>query len=221
VAVSSGYGALQRILQREILWIPAAIFGISGMIFAPLGRWWAVYFPPEWLLASFSVLSILIAMRMFQQSIRHPEWARVVRAEAGNAVPEPLLCRLSDSGGFDWRMRCMAGLAGGGMITGVLSGLFGVGGGFLIVPFLSLLNSVAMRNAVATSLVIIAGVASSGFVAHISTHEVDWMQLLQLATGGVVGMMIGNVLASRLAGARLQQIFSIVIVLMAVLLWVN
>jgi uncharacterized membrane protein YfcA len=181
VAASSGYGAIQRIRQREILWIPAALFGISGAIFAPPGRLLASHLPSEWLLGSFSVLSLVIAVRMFLQSIQHPELAKVVRADSGDSTQEPLLCRLSDTGRFDWRVRCMAGLSVGGVLTGLLSGLFGVGGGFLIVPFLNQLNGVSMRHAVATSLVIIAAIASSGFVAHISTHVVDWSQLAQLA----------------------------------------
>jgi uncharacterized protein len=219
VAASSCYGAVQRIRQREILWIPAALFGISGAIFAPPGRLLASQLSPEWLLGSFSVLSVVIAGRMFLQSVQHPELAKVVRADSGDSTPEPLLCRLSETGRFDWRVRCMAGLTGGGVITGLLSGLFGVGGGFLIVPFLNQLNGVSMRNAVATSLVIIAAISSSGFVAHISTHTVDWSQLLQLAAGGIAGMILGSVLARWLAGARLQQLFAIVIVVMAALVW--
>jgi uncharacterized membrane protein YfcA len=219
VAASSGYGAIQRIRQREILWIPAALFGISGAIFAPPGRLLASHLPSEWLLGSFSVLSLVIAARMFLQSIQHPELAKVVRADSGDSTQEPLLCRLSDTGRFDWRVRCMAGLSVGGVLTGLLSGLFGVGGGFLIVPFLNQLNGVSMRHAVATSLVIIAAIASSGFVAHISTHAVDWSQLAQLAIGGIAGMVLGSVLARWLAGARLQQVFAIVIGVMAVLVW--
>lgn len=219
VAASSAYGAIQRIWQKEILWIPAALFGISGAIFAPPGRLLASHLPSTWLLGSFSVLSIMIAVRMFLLSIRHPEQTRVVRADGGGGKAEPLLCKLSGTGRFDWRLRCMAGLAGGGVITGLLSGLFGVGGGFLIVPFLNQLNGVSMRNAVATSLVIIAAIASSGFIAHISTHVMDWLQLIQLAIGGVVGMVLGSFLTGWLAGVRLQQLFAMVIVVMAMLVW--
>jgi uncharacterized membrane protein YfcA len=219
VAASSGYGAIQRIRQQEVLWIPAALFGISGGLFAPPGRLLASYLPPVWLLGSFTLLSLVIATRMFMQSIQHPEQARVVRAEAGDGAAEPLLCKLSETGRFDWRVRCMAGLVGGGVITGLLSGLFGVGGGFLIVPFLNQLNGVSMRHAVATSLVIIAAIASSGFVAHISIHAVNWAQLLQLAAGGIAGMVLGSILARWLVGARLQQVFAVVIIVMATLVW--
>ena len=87
------------------------------------------------------------------------------------------------------------------------------------MPFLNQLNGVSMRNAVATSLVIIAAIAGSGFIAHISMHAVDWSQLIQLAVGGIAGMMLGSFLARWLAGVRLQQIFALVIIVMAALVW--
>lgn len=219
VAASSAYGAIQRIRHGEILWIPALLFGATGAVFAPPGRLLASHLSPDSLLAGFGVLSVIIAGRMAWQSIEHPELATVVRASRGDGAPEPLLCQLSETGRFDWRLRCMAGLAGGGVITGLLSGLFGVGGGFLIVPFLNQLNGVSMRHAVATSLVIIAAIAGSGFIAHISTYSVDWAQLVQLALGGIAGMALGSALARWLAGVHLQQLFAVTIVLMAVLVW--
>lgn len=221
VAASSAYGAVQRIRHREVLWIPALLFGATGAVFAPPGRWLASQVPAAWLLAGFALLSLLIAARMLQQSIRHPEAAQIVRAGDNVTAPaEPLLCRLSDSGHFDWRLRCMAGLAGGGVLTGLLSGFFGVGGGFLIVPFLNQLNAVSMRNAVATSLVIIAAISASGFVAHIAVQPVDSATLALLAAGGITGMALGSVLARRLAGVHLQRLFALVIAVMAALvLW--
>jgi uncharacterized membrane protein YfcA len=221
VAVSSLYGAIQRVRQREVLWIPAVLFGLSGAVLAPFGRWLATWVEPNLLLVSFAILSLLIAARMLVQSVRQPDLARIVRAASPvNTPPEPLLCRLSETGQFDWRLRCMAGLSIGGVLTGLLSGFFGVGGGFLIVPFLNQLNAVAMRQAVATSLVVIAAISFSGFMAHVATQPVNWLLLLQLAVGGVMGMVLGGLLAKKMAGAHLQQIFASVIVLMALLvLW--
>jgi uncharacterized membrane protein YfcA len=218
VAASSLYGAVQRIYHREILWIPAILFGFSGAVFAPLGRLLSTHVSAQLLISSFAVLSLLIATRMFWQSIRQPEQSAVVRASGGTATNEALLCRFSDTQKFDWRFRCMAGLSVGGVLTGLLSGFFGVGGGFMIVPFLNQLNSVSMRQAVATSLVIIAVISSSGFFTQILTQTIDWQQLALLSVGGVAGMIAGSVLARWIAGVHLQRIFAITIVVMAALM---
>lgn len=221
VAVSSLYGSIQRIRNREILWIPAILFGASGAIFAPMGRLLAAQVSPQLLTAGFSALSVLIAVRMLWQSIHEPQNSTVIRAGGGDAPAEALLCRFSDTQKFDWRLRCMAGLTSGGVLTGLLAGLFGVGGGFMIVPFLNQLNSVSMRSAVATSLVIIAAISASGFAAHIATHTIDWQQLLYLGIGGVGGMLLGSRLAHWLAGVVLQRVFAIAILAMAALIIVG
>jgi uncharacterized membrane protein YfcA len=220
VAVSSSYGAMQRIRHREVLWVPALLFGISGVIVAPIGRLLATQCSPAFLVYSFAGLSVVIVLRMLLQSIRNPEQSKVVRADDTDTpgMTDPLLCQFSETKQFDWRFRCTAGLAIGGLITGLLSGFFGVGGGFMIVPFLNQLNRVSMRQSVATSLVIIAGISMSGFITQLLSRNIDWQQLMLLAAGGVGGMLAGSVVAHRIAGAYLQRIFALTIVVMAVLL---
>lgn len=219
VATSSGYGALQRITQREVMWIPVLLFGASGILLAPVGRWLASMSSASFLISSFALLSLIIAARMLWQSIKHPEQSAVVRAGFDtDSNKEPLLCRFSETMRFDWRLRCTLGLLVGGTMTGLLSGFFGVGGGFLIVPFLNQLNGVSMRHAVSTSLVIIAGISLSGFLSHLVTQQIDWYQLILLAAGGLGGMLLGSLVASKIAGAHLQRIFAITIIAMAVLM---
>lgn len=218
VAISSAYGSWARMKNREIFWVPALLFGISGMVMAPIGRYLATAVDSRVLVSSFALLSSLIALRMFWQSIKNPEQASVVRAGGGSVGSDALLCRFSETQHFDWRLRCMTGLIIGGILTGLLSGFFGVGGGFLIVPFLTQLNGVSMRQAVATSLVIITGISASGFATHLVTQAIDIHQLVLLGIGGIGGMALGSMLVKQLAGAHLQRIFAITIVVMAVIL---
>lgn len=218
VAISSLYGSIKSIRHRQVLWIPVALFGISGAVLAPVGRIAAHHVSDTVLLAGFALLSTIIAARMLWQSIYQPEQARVVRASIDIAPSDPLLCQLSDSGKFDWRPRCVTGLTVGGILVGLLSGFFGVGGGFLIVPFLTLLNGVSMRNAVATSLVIIAIISTSGFAAHLTSESVNLEQLWLLGLGGMIGMALGSLFSRQLAGTTLQRIFALTIVVMAAIM---
>jgi uncharacterized membrane protein YfcA len=221
VAASAVFGSIQRIRHREILWIPAVFLGISGIVAAPVGRILSAQVSPEFLTIGFSLLTLFVAARMVWQSIHAPEQSLVVRAGGGAEAATSLLCRFSETQRFDWRFRCMAGLTVGGLLAGLLSGFFGVGGGFLIVPFLTQLNSVSIRNAVATSLVIIAAISSSGFAAHILTQGVDWTQLIVLSLGGICGMLAGSVLARWIAGVYLQRIFAATIIAMAGLVMIR
>ncbi len=103
---------------------------------------------------------------------------------------------------------------------GVLTGLVGVGGGFLIVPALVLLGGLTMHRAVATSLVIIALKSFSGFWKYLEvldslSLELDW-KVIGIVTGlGIGGSFIGNRMATRIPQARLRKIFGTFLIIMA------
>jgi uncharacterized membrane protein YfcA len=221
VAASAALGAVAHIRQRQVLWIPALLFGASGMLLAPAGRWLAAFADPFSLKLAFALLSLAIAGRMLWQSWRQPELAALVRANLTTAAapeaPSALPCRFSETQRFEWRPRCIAGLVAGGVLTGLLSGLFGVGGGFLIIPFLRQLNGTSMRQAVATSLLIVAAISTSGFALDLLTGALNTQLLPSLAAGSIGGMIIGTLLAQRVAGSVLERIFAMAIVAMAVL----
>ncbi|WP_292752947.1 TSUP family transporter, partial [Methylophaga sp. UBA4204] len=103
-----------------------------------------------------------------------------------------------------------------------LSGLFGVGGGFLIIPLLLLLSQVSMVQAVSTSLVVITLVSSIGFISHLTFGEINYLPFKSLAwliAGGLTGMYAGQLISHRIANAHLQKIFSIGLLLVAVTLF--
>lgn len=218
VAASSLYGAAIRIIQKQILWVPALLFGISGMLFAPPGRWLSTLVDPWLLKAAFAALSAIIAARMFWQSGTADEELLHVRATSEPLAEVTLQCVQSGNGSIDLRPRCLAGLVGGGVATGLLSGFFGVGGGFLIIPLLTQINRVPIRHAIATSLLIIAGISASGFAMQLLTQPTDMTLLPWLAIGGLAGMIAGHALARHIAGVTLQRIFAVTILLMAILL---
>lgn len=210
VAATTLYGSLGKSLRKRILWVPGIILAASGALVAPLGKWIGMQVPELWLLLGFNLLAVVIALRMWLTATRTPEHAQVVRAGDFQHEPNPrLLCSMSRTGQFELRFRCMSGLLIGGLLVGLLSGLFGVGGGFLIVPLLLGLSSISMAQAVSTSLLIIAAVSSTGFVSYLFMHpQINEMALAWVALGGILGMLAGQKISHKIAGARLQKIFA-------------
>lgn len=211
VAVSALYGSIRNSSQRLVLWWPALLLAGGGVLFAPLGKWIGNQLPELWLLLGFNALALIIAARMWLGARRNPTNARILRAHTSWEPEEAAnLCRLSSTGHFELRLPCIGGLVFGGVAVGLLSGLFGVGGGFLIVPLLLVLSQVSMAPAVATSLVIITLISSSGFVSHLwlSPVGIDINLLAWLSAGGIAGMVMGQLIGHKVDGAKLQQLFA-------------
>jgi len=193
-----------------VLWRPGIILALAGAVTAPLGQWLAILVPTDYVLAGFCTLAVIIALRMWLSANRTPENASWVRASNFNQVPVPdLVCAMNQSGQFELRPRCVSGLLIGGLGVGFLSGLFGVGGGFLIVPLLLALSAISMAQAVSTSLFIIALVSSSGFISYLFIHQPDNLsRLLLIVAGGILGMIVGQKISLRVANAVLQKSFA-------------
>jgi hypothetical protein len=120
-----------------------------------------------------------------------------------------------------WTRPCAQALAFTGAVAGALSGLLGVGGGFVIVPALTRFTELSARSVVATSLAVIA-LASIGAVGAAAWHgAIDWAVAAPFATGSVLASLLARLIAARMAGPRLQQGFAIVSAGVAVLLLVR
>lgn len=94
-----------------------------------------------------------------------------------------------------------------GVVVGTLTGLVGAGGGFLIIPALVLLSKLPMKQAVGTSLLIIAMKSLLGFLGDISHYEMDWKLLLSVTALAVGGLFLGNALSRKINAATLKKGF--------------
>jgi uncharacterized membrane protein YfcA len=102
-----------------------------------------------------------------------------------------------------------------GVGVGMISGLVGAGGGFLLVPALALLGGLPMPAAVGTSLVVISMQSFAGFAGHLSGESIDW-RLAGMVTGAaVLGSVIGGLLISRVEPAVLRKAFGWFVLVMA------
>ena len=94
-----------------------------------------------------------------------------------------------------------------GAVVGMLTGLVGAGGGFLIIPALLLLSKLPMKEAVGTSLVIIAAKSLLGFFGESSETVINWIFLLQVSAFAIAGIFIGTALSKRIDGDKLKPAF--------------
>lgn len=180
-------------IARQVDWRNVLWFGLPGMLGAWLGASLARWVPGPAQLALFAVVMLVAAWRML----------RSAPVATGDHRPHPLAIIV------------------GGAAVGALSGLVGVGGGFLIVPALVLLAGVPMTSAVGTSLAIIAMNSFTGFGKYLQVLEakgvaLDWRTLLLIAAIGVVGSLAGNRLGRRLPQSSLRRLFGLFLVVMGI-----
>jgi hypothetical protein len=103
-----------------------------------------------------------------------------------------------------------------GFVVGVLTGLVGAGGGFLIIPALVVLSKLPMKEAVGTSLVIIAAKSLIGFFGEASEVQLDWSLLLSVSAFAVIGIFIGSYLSKKIDGAKLKPAFGWFVLVMGI-----
>jgi uncharacterized membrane protein YfcA len=194
VGLVAASAAVPYALARQVAWRDVAAFGLPGMAGAFAGATLAHWIPGTVQLLGFAAAMLVAAWKMLR--------ARAL--EPAPAVPR--------------RGALVVPFAGFGV--GLLSGIVGVGGGFLIVPALVLLAGVPIAQAVGTSLAVIALNAFTGFVRYHDVLaarqiELDYPTLLAVAAVAVVGSLLGTRLGRRLPQPLLRRIFGVVLVLLA------
>ncbi|WP_321879355.1 sulfite exporter TauE/SafE family protein [Paraburkholderia bannensis] len=207
VALAAGIGALLALREGKVRYKAAALMACSGAVISPAGLWVAHRVPDAPLMLVFALVLTRVAWRMFHQPA-----ASAAHDLHGGAEPCPsdLPCRLNlERGKLDWTAPCARALALSGAMAGFLSGLLGVGGGFVIVPALKRASDIPMQGIVATSLAVIALVSISGVAASAASGHMLWINALPFAAGALAGMLVGRSFARHVSGARLQQSFAV------------
>ncbi len=103
-----------------------------------------------------------------------------------------------------------------GSVVGVITGIVGAGGGFLIIPALVLLAKLPMKMAVGTSLLIIAAKSLIGFLGDLSTQAIDWQLLLIFTALSIVGIFIGSALSKKINEKVLKTGFGWFVLIMGI-----
>ncbi|TWI83192.1 hypothetical protein IQ13_1298 [Lacibacter cauensis] len=103
-----------------------------------------------------------------------------------------------------------------GTVVGMLTGLVGAGGGFLIIPALVLLSKLPMKQAVGTSLLIIAAKSLIGFLGDIGHQLIDWKLLIIVTALAIAGIFVGNALSKKVSGDKLKKGFGWFVLVMGI-----
>lgn len=199
VGLAAILGAALGLRQGIVRYRAAALIGSAGMLMAPLGVLLAQRLPNRPLLGAFALVLIYTAWRM----LRRPNPPSVAHAAAA------VLCRVNTTDQrLTWTLPCARALTGSGLIAGLLSGLLGVGGGFVIVPALTRYTDLDIRSIQLTSLAVIALVSVSGVLAAATHGPLRWDVALPFASGAVLALLAGQQIAKKLNAKGLQKAFA-------------
>ena len=189
VGVTSAIGAITHARAHRVRWRVAALFGAAAMAGAYAGGLLARFIPGTALLIAFAAIMIAAGIAMLR--------GRKDTAADGEQ-PLPLV-----------KTTLL------GVTVGVISGLVGAGGGFLLVPALALLAGLPMPAAVGTSLVVISMQSFAGFAGHLATEHIDWRLAAMVTAAAVLGALIGGRLIAFVDPNTLRKLFGWFVLLMA------
>ena len=215
VGATALFGMLLRLRSGDVEVKTGLVFSVAGMLGAPVGSWIRQQTNTTLLLALYSGVMLLVAGRMWLKASRVSAESKAMREPAPRDEAGPA-CRRDPEGRLRLTSRCMLLLSGVGLGTGILAGLFGVGGGFVIVPALVFFSGMGIHRAVATSLLVITLISASGVGSMLLAGQKLPLVLTALfIAGGILGMAAGLRLGRKLSGVRLQKIFAVAILLVA------
>jgi uncharacterized membrane protein YfcA len=209
-------GAVMGLKNGTVRYKAALLIATAGIICSPLGLWLAQRTPNRPLTILFACVLMYVALRVFKRSLP-PSPA----SKAAVATKPPPCVLDAQRGKLNWTAPCAWALTVSGVIAGGLSGLLGVGGGFVMVPALQRYTNLTAQSVLATSLAVIALVSMAGVAASSAAGHLQWAVALPFSVGALFGMAGGRLIAARLAGPHLQRGFAAVSMLVAVALLVK
>lgn len=200
-------GGLQNAFQKKVDFKTVLIFGIPSIAAVYATRAWLLPMIPEVIFSAGDfVMSKAIAIMLLFAIVMILAAVSMIRpgktAAAGDDKPT----------GYNYPLILLEGA-----MVGILTGLVGAGGGFLIIPALVLLARMPMKLAVGTSLFIIAAKSLIGFIGDLQgNEEMDWMLLSGFTLFSIVGIFVGNFLAKYVSGSRLKTAFGWFVLVMGI-----
>lgn len=201
VGVTSLAALVPHARAGRVRWRIGAIFGTAAMAGAYAGGRVAEFVPGTVLLVAFALMMLATAVAMIRGRGRS-------RSDAGGPG--------GSSAGGGVRDLPVRLVLLEGVVVGLVTGLVGAGGGFLVVPALVLLGGLPMPVAVGTSLLVISMKSFAGLAGYLSSVSIDWGLAAAVTAMAVVGSVVGALLAGRVPQDRLRQAFGWFVLVMGV-----
>ncbi|MBL0015751.1 MAG: sulfite exporter TauE/SafE family protein [Bacteroidetes bacterium] len=198
VGVASAIGAVQYVRLKQFSWKVSLVYGIPSMI--------AVYFNQafvrNWIPDAFNMFGTEVSrgtllMVLFAIMMLLAAWSMI--RKKSRQTPDNL-----DIGSEDFKYPKIALM---GLLEGMLTGLVGAGGGFIIVPILVSMAKLPIKKAVGTSLLIMAVKSLIGFGGALGNIQIDWPLLLPFTGIAAVGIVVGARLSKHVPAAKLKLFF--------------
>lgn len=191
VGVTSAVGAISHARAGRVQWRTGLTFGVAGMTGAYAGGRVAEFIPGQWLLIAFALMMMATALAMLRPQ------REIDPDRAPDHLPTARVL-------FD------------GLVVGLVTGLVGAGGGFLVVPALALLGGLPMPVAIGTSLVVIAMKSMAGLGGYLASVTIDWSVAAMVTTAAVLGALIGGRIVDRVPAQTLRGLFGWFVLVMAI-----
>lgn len=190
-------GFLSHLKQRTVAPRVAFVFGPFAVVAAFAGARLAKHIPSKIQLIVFAIVGLAGSVLMLRGGFKR---------ESATAVAYE----------FHPDKRTLVLLALQGLFVGFLTGIIGVGGGFLIVPALVLIAGLPMRIAIGTSLLVITMNALAGFAGYIGHIPIDWNLVAWFTAVAALGSIIGTYFSKRVPQQRLRQVFGYLLIAVSI-----
>lgn len=207
VGLTALVGGVQNAMEGKVDFKTAIIFGIPSIIAVYITRLWVLPLIPDtifeindWELTKSIALMLLFALVMILASLS------MIKPSKKNKEIK------SENRKYNYPVILLEGT-----VVGMLTGLVGAGGGFLIIPALVILAKMPMKLAVGTSLFIIAAKSLIGFIGDIqSGAAIDWILLISFSIASIIGIFIGIFLSKKVDGNKLKKSFGWFVLIMGI-----
>lgn len=213
ILVASAIGALQGLSKGIVRYKAAMLIALLGVVCAPLGVMLAHWLPQPMLNGLFAGILIAVAMGSWKNAN--------IKDEVNSNIPPPACTINPATSRLFWTAPCTRSLIATGGLAGLLSGLLGVGGGFVIVPSLQRVSNFTHQTIVATTLAAIALISLSSFSSYVAQSNIQWHIALPFMISTILAMLLLSTLRNKIPNTVSQKGFALLCVVAAIYLAAN